>query len=226
MIDKAEKVYLLIHRHKSKDKAGKYAAKIQKDLKAVNIETETVPCNLENIEEITRVVRDLILQETDNEIVLNLSGGSKNHSVGFDRACMTLEKRDHVRMLSVKPKKWAAPKYPKQLSTGVSTVTVVDIHRVIPPPKELIFAMKVIKQDSIDIPYNKGKKGVKKKDLAKSLFGNNNNVALTKLQRTITQPLQEPWKAIKTIKVGRTDWISLTKEGRYLRYVLDKQETY
>jgi len=86
--------------------------------------------------------------------------------------------------------------------------------------------MKIIKQDSVDIPYNKGKKGVKKKDFAKSLFGNNNNVALTKLQRTITQPLQEPWKAIKTIKVGRTDWISLTKEGRYLRYVLDKQETY
>ncbi len=226
MIDKAEKVYLLIHRNKSKDKAGKYAARIQRDLKAVNIETETVPCNWENIEEITRVVRDLILQESDSEIALNLSGGSKNHSVGFDRACMTLEKRDHVRMLSIKPKKWAAPKYPKQLSTGVSTVTVIGIHRVIPPPKELIFAMKVIKQDSIDIPYNKGKKGVKKKDLAKSLFGNNNNVALTKLQRTITQPLQDTWLAIKIIKVGRHYWISLTKEGRYLRYVLDKQETY
>ena len=226
MIDKAEKVYLLVHRNKSKDKAGKYAARIQRDLKAVNIEIETVPCNWENIEEITRVVRDLILQETDNEIVLNLSGGSKNHSVGIDRACMTLEKRDHVRMIGVTPKKWAAPKYPKQLSTGVSTVTVIGIHRVIPPPKELIFAMKVIKQDSIDIPYNKGKKGVKKKDLSKSLFGNNNNVALTKLQRTITQPLQDTWLAIKIIKVGRSDWISLTKEGRYLRYVLDKQETY
>ena len=166
------------------------------------------------------------MQETDNEIVLNVSSGSKNHAVGFDRACMTLEKRDHVRMIGVTPKKWAAPKYPKQLSTGVSTVTVIGIHRVIPPPKELIFAMKVIKQDSIDIPYNKGKKGVKKKDLAKSLFGNNNNVALTKLQRTITQPLQETWKAIKIIKVGRSDWISLTGEGRYLRYVLDKQEGY
>ena len=226
MIDKAEKVYLLIHSIKSKDKAIKYAARIQKDLKAVNIETETVPCNWENIEEITRVVRDLILQEADNEIALNLSSGSKNHSVGFDRACMTLEKRDHVRMLGIKPKKWAAPKYPKQLSYGVDNVTLIGIHRVIPPPAMLIIAMKIIKQDSVDIPYNKGKKGVRKKDLAKSLFGNNNNVALTKLQRTITQPLQEPWKAIKTIKVGRTDWISLTKEGRYLRYVLDKQETY
>ena len=166
------------------------------------------------------------MQEPDSEIALNLSSGSKNHSVGFDRACMTLEKRDHVRMIGVTPKKWAAPKYPKQLSTGVSTVTIIGIHRVIPPPKELIFAMKVIKQDSIDIPYNKGKKGVKKKDLAKSLFGNDNNVALTKLQRTITQPLQDTWKAIQIIKVGRSDWISLTNEGRYLRYVLEKQETY
>ena len=181
---------------------------------------------MENIEEITRVVRDLILQETDSEIALNLSSGSKNHAIGFDRACMTLEKRDHVRMLGVEPIHYAAPKYPTALATGVKSVTVIGIHRVIPPPPMLIIAMKIIKQDSVDIPYNKGKKGVRKKDLAKSLFGNNNNVALTKLQRTITQPLQEPWKAIKTIKVGRTDWISLTKEGRYLRYVLDKQETY
>ena len=117
--EKAEKVYLIVHKNMTEENYSihtKYYTEIQRRLKVAKIETELVYCDWKNIEEITRVVRDLILQETDNEIVLNLSGGSKNHSVGFDRACMTLEKRDHVRMLGVKPKKWAAPKYPKQLS--------------------------------------------------------------------------------------------------------------
>ena len=47
--EKAEKVYLMVHKNRSEDKATKYAATIQKKLKAVNIETELVYCDWENI---------------------------------------------------------------------------------------------------------------------------------------------------------------------------------
>ena len=73
---------------------------------------------------------------------------------------------------------------------------------------------------------HKGKKGVKKKDLAKSLFGNSDKVSLTKLQRNITQKLEKTWRAIEIIQVGQSDWISLNDEGKYLRYVLKNEETY
>ena len=49
----------MVHKNRSEDKATKYAAAIQKKLKAVNIETELVYCDWQNIEEITRVARDL-----------------------------------------------------------------------------------------------------------------------------------------------------------------------
>ena len=225
VLDKAEKVYLLVPKDPSKDKAQKYTAKVVKELKAENIDTEVVRCDWENIEEITRVTRDLILKEAGNQIIVNLSG-STNHKVGLDRACMTLENRDHIHPIYVKPKKWAAPKYPKQLSTGVETITEVSIHRIINPEPELIEALKTIKAHAKPIPSPQfpGRIGVKKKDLAMAIYGSNSKQALTKLQRNITERLEDPWKAIDAIPAGRSDWISLTQEGRYLRYILEMSE--
>nr|AIE97097.1 hypothetical protein [uncultured marine thaumarchaeote AD1000_89_F09] len=224
--EKAEKVYLMVHRNRTEDKATKYAAEIQKKLKAAKIETELVYCDWQNIEEITRVARDLILKEAGNEIAINLASGSKNHAIGLDRACMTFRKRDNIHPFYPEAKKWTAFKYPKQQSEGVVEIKQIPIHRIIVPEPELIIALKIIKRDSQDIPMHKGKKGVKKKDLARSLFGNSEKTSLTKLQRNITQKLENTWRAIEIIEVGRTDWISLNSEGRYLRYILNEEETF
>ena len=224
--EKAEKVYLMVHSIPKEDKAKKYAAEIQKRLNAAKIETELVYCDWQNIEEITRVARDLILKEAGNEIAINLASGSKNHAIGLDRACMTFRKRDNIHPFYPEAKKWTAFKYPKQQSEGVVKIKQIPIHRIIVPDPELIIALKIIKRDSQDIPMHKGKKGVKKKDLARSLFGNSEKTSLTKLQRNITQKLENTWRAIEIIEVGRTDWISLTDEGKYLRYVLKNEETY
>ena len=224
--EKAEKVYLMVHKDRSKDKATKYAAAIQRKLKAKNIETELVYCDWENIEEITRVARDLILKESSNEVAINLASGSKNHAIGLDRACMTFRKRKHIHPFYPEAEKWTAWRYPKQQSTGVKKIRQIPIHRIIVPEPELIEALRIIKRDAIDIPTRKGRKGVKKKDLSKSLFGDSGKVSLTKLQRNITQKLVSTWRAIEIFKVGQSDWISLTDEGMYLRYVLKNEETY
>jgi hypothetical protein len=224
--EKAEKVYLMVHKNRSEDKATKYAAAIQRKLKAASIETELVYCDWENIEEITRVARDLILQESENEIAINLASGSKNHAIGLDRACMTFRKREHIHPFYPEAEKWTAWRYPKQQSTGVKKIKQIPIHRIIVPEPELIEALRIIKRDAVDIPTRKGRKGVKKKDLAKSLFGDSGKVSLTKLQRNITQKLVSTWRAIEIFKVGQSDWVSLTDEGIYLRYVLKNEETY
>ena len=231
--EKAERVYLMVHKNRSEDKATKYAAAIQKKLKAANIETRIIYCDWQNIESITREARDLILRlsktkpgETGNEIAINLASGSKNHAIGLDRACMTFRKRKHIHPFYPEAEKWTAWRYPKQQSTGVKKIKQISIHRIIVPEPELIEALRIIKRDAIDIPTRKGRKGIKKKDLSKSLFGDSGKVSLTKLQRNITQKLVSTWRAIEIFKVGQSDWISLTDEGIYLRYVLKNEETY
>ena len=231
--EKAEKVYLLVHKNITEENYSvhkKYYTEIQKKLEAARIETELVYCDWQNIEEITRTARDLILKEAGSEIAINLASGSKNHAIGLDRACMTLRKRDNIHPFYPEAKKWAGGKYPHQQSEGVKLIKRVPIHRVIVPEPELIEALKVIKRNAVDIPTKKGMKGIKKKDLAKALYGNDSKQNLTKLQRNITQPLKKTWRAINWFdedeKVGRSDWIFLTNEGIYLRYVLKNEETY
>jgi hypothetical protein len=231
--EKAERVYLMVHNNRSEDKATKYAAAIQKKLKAANIDTKIVYCDWQDIESITREARDLILRlsktkpgEAGNEIAINLASGSKNHAIGLDRACMTFRKRKHIHPFYPEAEKWTAWRYPKQQSEGVKKIKQIPIHRIIVPEPELIEALRIIKRDAIDIPTRKGRKGVKKKDLSKSLFGDSGKVSLTKLQRNITQKLASTWRAIEIFKVGQSDWISLTDEGIYLRYVLKNEETY
>ena len=227
--EKAEKVYLMVHKNITESNYSvhkKYYTEIQKKLEAAKIETEFVYCDWQNIEEITRVTRDLILKEAGNEIAINLASGSKNHAIGLDRACMTFRKRNNIHPFYPEAKKWKAVKYPNQQSEGVKQIKQIPIHRIIVPEPELIIALKMIKQNGVDIPLHKGKKGVKKKDLARFLFGNSDKTSLTKLQRNITQKLKKTWRAIEIIPVGQSDWISLNREGRYLRYILNEEETY
>ena len=224
--EKAEKVYLMVHKNRSEDKATKYAAAIQKKLKAASIETELVYCDWENIEEITRVARDLILQESENEIAINLASGSKNHAIGLDRACMTFRKRKHIHPFYPEAEKWTAWRYPKQQSMGVKKIRQIPIHRIIVPEPELIDALKIIKRNARNIPSHKGMYGVKKKVLTKVLYGDDSKVSMTKLQRNITGKLKKTWQAIDWVQVGQSDWIYLKDEGKYLRYILKNEETF
>ena len=227
-IRKAEKVYLLVHNKKSEDKASAYADEIVKKLKAAKIKTEKVPCNWYSIDDITKKARDLILKEKGNEIAINLASGSKNHAIGLDRACMTFRDRRKIIPFYPEAKKWAVHTNIKnltQLTTGVESIKRIHTHRIIVPEENLIEALKIIHANGEIIPLTSGRRGIKKKDLAKRIFGSESKQNLTKLQRNITQKLLKPWKAVESYKMGRSEYIALTFEGDYLRYILENSET-
>jgi hypothetical protein len=219
---------LLVHNKKSEDKAPAYADEIVKKLKAAKIKTEKVPCDWKNIDEITKKTRDLILKEVGNEIAINLASGSKNHAIGLDRACMTFRDRRNIIPFYPEAKKWSAHTNIgnlTQLTTGVKTIKRIHTHRIIVPEEVLIQALKIIHTDSVIIPLTSGRRGITKKDLAKKIFGSSSKQNLTRLQRGITQKLSKTWRAIQTFKVGRSEYIALTAEGDYLRYILENEET-
>ena len=227
-IRKAEKVYLLVHNKKSEDKASAYADEIVKKLKAAKIKTEKVPCDWYNIDEITKKTRDLILKEKGNEIAINLASGSKNHAIAMDRACMTFRDRTKIIPFYPEAKKWAAHTKVKnltQLTEGVKAIKRIHTHRIIVPEEILIEALKLIHTNSVIIPLASGRRGITKKDLAKKIFGSSSKQNLTKLQRNITQKLMKTWRAVEPFKVGRSEYLALTSEGEYLRYILQNEET-
>ena len=227
-IRKAEKVYLLVHNKKSEDKASAYADEIVKKLKAAKIKTEKISCNWYSIDDITKKTRDLILKEKGNEIAINLASGSKNHAIAMDRACMTFRDRTKIIPFYPEAKKWAAHTKVKnltQLTEGVKAIKQIHTHRIIVPEEILIEALEIIHTDSVIIPLSSGRRGVTKKDLAKKIFGSSSKQNLTRLQRNITQKLMKTWRAVEPFKAGRSEYVALTSEGEYLRYILENEET-
>ena len=224
-MDKADKVFLMVHSNRSKDEAKEYVAEIEKRLKKAKIETEQVTADLWNIEEITRVTRDLILANSDCEIAINLASGSTNHSIGMDRACMTLRNRWNLRPFYPFAKTYNGFVYPHQQTEGVKKLKTIVAHRIQIPEDDLIQALKIIKQ-------NQGKKGMKKKDLAKACLrehlieyrGKSANAILIALDRQILQKLQHRWKAVRVEKPHNHHLVSLTEEGEWFEYTLQNPE--
>ena len=218
-MDKADKVFLMVHSNRSEDKATKYTAEIEKRLKRSKIETEQVMADLWNIEEITRVTRDLILANSDCEIAINLASGSTNHSIGMDRACMTFRNRWNLRPFYPFAKTYNGFVYPLQQTEGVKELKTIVPHRIQIP------ALKIIKQ-------SQGKNGMKKKDLAKacdkehliSYTGKSPNSILIALDRQILQKLEHRWKAVRVEKPHNHHLVSLTEEGEWFEYILQNPE--
>ena len=226
IIQKAEKVYLLVHSDPKKDKAKQYAAEIIKQLTASKIDTKRVHVDWDDIEKITKTARNLILKEfkdnPKNQISINLASGSKNHAIGLDRACMTLRERGNLIPFYSEAVKWEAHNLPPltQLTTGVKKIKFVETHRIIVPEQILVEALGIIHNNSKKIPYNPELIGIEKQDLANKM-----NMTLVQLQRNITQKLVQPWQAIFTKKEGRKYYVGLTNEGKYLQYILENPET-
>ena len=224
-MDKADKVFLMVHSNRSEDEAKEYVVEIEKRLKRAKIETEQVTADLWNIEEITRVTRDLILANSDCEIAINLASGSTNHSIGMDRACMTLRNRWNLRPFYPFAKTYNGFVYPHQQTEGVKKLKTIVAHRIQIPEDDLIQALKIIKQ-------NQGKNGMKKKDLAKACesehiiqySGKSPNAILIALDRQILQKLEHRWKAIQVKPQGRNYLVSLTEEGEWFEYILQNPE--
>ena len=227
-MDKADKVFLMVHSNRSEDQATKYTAEIEKRLKRLKIETEQVTADLWDIEKITRVTRDLILDNSECEIAINLASGSTNHSIGMDRACMTFRNRWNIRPFYAKAKKYNGFEYPNQQSEGIEKdgLKFIIPHRIQIPEYELIQALRIIKEKG-------GRRGMRKKDLATvcerekliEFSGTSTQSKYTALDRQILQKLKDRWKAVHIEKVGQNYYVTLTEEGKWFEYILERPES-
>ena len=225
-MDKADKVFLMVHSNRSEDQATKYTAEIEKRLKRLKIETEQVIADLWDIEKITRVTRDLILDNSECEIAINLASGSTNHSIGMDRACMTFRNRWNIHPFYPQAKTYNGFVYPHQQTEGVKKLKPIVPHRIQIPEDELIQAMRIIKE-------NTGRRGIKKKHLAElcekekliEFSGTSSQSKYTALDRQILQKLKDRWKAVHIEKVGQNHYVTLTEEGKWFGYILERPES-
>jgi len=210
--EKADKVWLLVHDNPSADKALPYVEKIKSELKKLKIKTEIARADRLNLFQILRAVREIVEEEKDNDIYVNVASGSKIQAIACMMACMIFNDRGNVYPFYAEAEKWSGFEG-KQQSYGVKDVHALPTYKIQTPRKNLVSALKIIKDAGGKI----GKKQLailaEENKLIEINAENAKQARFASLDANIIRPLETKWKFIEVEKIGNTRYVKITKEG-------------
>ena len=213
---KADKMYLLRHNNYSEDMSGPYREKIIKKLEKKSIEVKVVDVNRNKMLEITKVVKDIIVAERENDIYPNVGTGSKIHAVGCMMACMIFDDRTNIHPYYVEPVSYHSYKGNEQQTVGVKEIHTLPTYQIRTPPEKLLTALEIIRKA----------RRITKKKLAEIAEANSliiigakqqnmDQARYASLDKNIIQPLELDWNFIKVEKIGRNRYITMTEDGEH-----------
>ena len=212
---KADKVWLVVHDNPTEDKAHKYRLKIEKDLAKKGIKTGIAHANRLMLFPIIKAVKEIIVKERKNDIYVNVATGSKIHAIGCMMACMIFDDRKNIHPFYAQ-----AEKYPEYEGTGQQTYGVSEIHslptyRIGTPKRELLEAMKIIKDAGGRIQKKKMAEEAEKRKIitVNAKKQNFTQARFASLDKNIVQPLVETWGFVEVEKIGRNRWLKMTEDG-------------
>ena len=214
---KADKVWLIVHDNVAEDKANKYRQKIEKELEKKGIKTEITYANRLMLFPIIKAVTEIIFKERKNDIYINVATGSKIHAIGCMMACMLFDDREKIHPFYAQAEKYPEYDGKKQQTYGVADIHSLPTYRIGTPKRELLEAMRIIKNANGRIQK---KKMAEEAEYRKIITVNAKKQNLTQarfasLDKNIVQPLVDTWGFVEVEKIGRNRWIKMTEDGEH-----------
>jgi hypothetical protein len=225
----ADKVWLLTERNSKKDKGKPYFDKVINEITNLNrkCEVDVKFCDFNNrdLYDVLRAYREIIEKERTNQIFVNVSTGTKIHSIAGMMACMIFKDIAYELIpYYVEPEKYATlPEDLSPMSFGCKDIHTLPNYRIERPSDYLIEVLSVINDrcgsSNEKITKTELKKTLTDKGLLKLSKKNgktikHENIArFLALQRKCIDPLLG-WKFIEIIPLERRGKIGITSEGK------------
>ena len=212
---KADKVWLVVHDNVTEDKSNKYRLKIEKALEKKGIKTEIAHADRLRLFPIIKAVTEIIFKERKNEIYVNVATGSKVHAIGCMMACMLFDDRDKIHPFYAQAEKYPEYEGNKQQTYGVAEIHSLPTYRIGTPKRELLEAMKIIKDAGGRIQKKKMAEEAEKRKIitVNAKKQNLTQARFASLDKNIVQPLVETWGFVEVEKIGRNRWLKMTEDG-------------
>ena len=218
--DKADLVYLILHKNKSEDKATSFADIITKKLNKKRISVQNVYADRFDLFEIIKEIKQIIERDRKQEYLINVASGSKIHSIACMMALMIFDDRSNLKPFYAIPKKYHSFELSEQQTYGVEEIQELPTYRIQTPSKSLIKILTVIK----GMINKSNNKQITKKELVAELEDlglietnkeseNHKMAKYTTLDKKVIKPLKEVWGYIDEEKVGRNRRIFFTSDG-------------
>lgn len=213
-MEKADKVWLLVHDKPHEDKAVRFVDKTTKQLEKLGIKVEVKRADRFELFKNIRAVREIIEEEKGNDIYINVATGSKIQAIACMMACMIFNDKKNIKPFYAEAKNYSGFKGEQQ-TTGWKRNIALPAYEIKIPKPELIRALRIIKE-------HKGK--IRKKEMAElaekaeiitvgAQKENFEQARFASLDKNIIQPLAEQWKFVEVEKIGRNRWINITEAG-------------
>ena len=214
---KADKVWLVAHDNVSEDKASKYRDKIEMLLAKKGIKTEIAYANRLRLFPIIKAVTEIIFKERKNDIYINVATGSKIHAIGCMMACMLFDDREKIHPFYAQAEQYPEYEGDTQQTYGVAEIHPLPTYRIGTPKRELLEAMKIIKEAGGRIQKKKMAEEAEKRKIitVNALKQNFTQARFASLDKNIVQPLVETWSFVEVEKIGRNRWLKMTEDGEH-----------
>ena len=212
---KADKVWLVVHDNVTEDKSNKYRQKIEKALEKKGIKTEIAHANRLRLFPIIKAVTEIIFKERKNDIYVNVATGSKVHAIGCMMACMLFDDRDKIHPFYAQAEKYPEYEGNTQQTYGVAEIHSLPTYRIGTPKRELLEAMKIIKNAGGRIQKKKMAEEAEKSNIitVNARKQNFTQARFASLDKNIVQPLVDTWGFVEVEKIGRNRWLKMTEDG-------------
>jgi len=212
---KADKVWLLIHDNASEDKATSFIERVKKQLKKADISFEIARADRLDLFKTIKAIKDIIIQEGDNDIFVNVASGSKIQAIACMMACMIFNDKKNVKAFYAHAKEY--PGFSgAEITKGLKELQVLPSYQIQRPKENLVKILKIIQDNGGEI---------QKKVLAKladdqkiiTIHAEDSNyeqARFASLDKNIMRPLIEDWKYVTVEKKGRNRYVKITEAGK------------
>jgi len=223
----ADRVWLVKERNEAEDKGGIYYQGILNDLqeKLPLCEVKTKSCDLINRDlfDILRVYREIIKEESENHIFINVSTGTKIHSIAGMLVSMIFKEISDISPYYAVPEDYDGKTTDgRPLITGCKDIHPIPSYKIEKPRDDLITVLKIIEgltQEGTRLTKNVLIEKLEEAHYLELKPKSNRSGQDAKsakyraLDRKYIQPLIG-WNFIEVVGTGTRKEIQLTAEGK------------
>jgi len=143
---KADRVWLMTGNNSEKDAAQPYLNKIIRKLEKKKIEYRIEKSEIRDLFDALNGYRKIIQQEEGNQILINVSTGTKIQSIAAMMACMMFKtKSSEIKPYYVEPEKYVVKPIKQQpMTSGCKRIFLLPNYKIEKPSENLISALKII----------------------------------------------------------------------------------
>jgi uncharacterized protein DUF6293 len=151
---KADRVWLIIHDKPYEDKGIPFLEMVKERLSEKNIEWREEAADRNDLFDVIRAFRWILIKEAGNNIMVNVSAGSKIQAIALTMGCMMFKKNLKAKAYYVVPTSYTPiPKqgddskynsYPEQETEGMEDIIALPDYEIEIPNQKLIKCMALI----------------------------------------------------------------------------------